>query len=109
VEKVVRGGSYVNQPFFARSVHRLSAVPTTTVNDGVVIGFRCAADVDANAANNALGGGQITIGGTQLPAIEGTLDPLQLGRLETPGNGGSVPGLPTLSVSGATPIATLLP
>lgn len=109
IDKVVRGGSYVNQPFFARTVHRLNLKPSETVNDGVVVGFRCAVDVDANAANNTLGGGQITIGGTQQPPIEGTLDPLQLGRLETPGNGGSAPGLPTLPASGATAIPTLLP
>jgi sulfatase modifying factor 1 len=40
-ERVIRGGSWDAKPFFARTVHRQSAPPTTT---GSWLGFRCAAD-----------------------------------------------------------------
>lgn len=106
LDKVIRGGSYVNQPFFARTVHRLSAAPSLSINDAVVVGFRCAADIDANAAGaNTLGGG-VTIGTTPLPPLQGTIDPLELGRIDNPGDGGSAPTLPA---AGATQIATLQP
>lgn len=108
IDKVIRGGSYVNQPFFARTVHRLNAGPALSINDNVVVGFRCAADIDANAANNTLGGQ--TIGTTPLPPLAGTIDPLELGRIDDPGTQeGSAPVVPTQPVAGATQIPTLAP
>lgn len=44
VDKVVRGGSWDAKPFFARSVHRQSAIPQ---GGYLWIGFRCAADIEA--------------------------------------------------------------
>jgi formylglycine-generating enzyme required for sulfatase activity len=96
IEKVVRGGSYVNQPFFARTMHRLSAVPSNTINSDIVIGFRCAADFDPNAAASAAGALPVIGATTPLPPLEGTLDPLELGRIDPGGAGGSAPALPTL-------------
>lgn len=43
VEKVVRGGSWDQPPFFARTVHRLSVRPDES---RLWLGFRCAADFD---------------------------------------------------------------
>lgn len=53
-EKVVRGGSWDAVPFFARSVHRQSKNPA---DQTTWIGFRCAADVNANAAQPGTAGG----------------------------------------------------
>ncbi|MBZ0281759.1 MAG: formylglycine-generating enzyme family protein [Anaerolineae bacterium] len=41
-QRVVRGGSWDSKPFFARSVHRQSADPSSTL---AWIGFRCVQDV----------------------------------------------------------------
>jgi formylglycine-generating enzyme required for sulfatase activity len=46
-ERVVRGGSWQDVPFFARAMHRQSQPPQTPTN---WIGFRCAADVVASPA-----------------------------------------------------------
>lgn len=46
VERSVRGGSWDQPPFFARTVHRLSERPDNTQ---LWIGFRCAADTDDSA------------------------------------------------------------
>ncbi|NJR12812.1 hypothetical protein HC776_02850 [bacterium] len=53
IEKVLRGGSWDARPFFARTVHRRSSFPSPDGNATLfprTIGFRCAADVDADAA-----------------------------------------------------------
>ncbi len=42
-QKVVRGGSWDAKPFFARTVHRQSFVPSQA---GAWLGFRCAADYE---------------------------------------------------------------
>lgn len=47
--KVVRGGSWADQPFFTRAVQRVDKDPT--VSD-LSIGFRCVADVTAASTNN---------------------------------------------------------
>lgn len=44
-QKVIRGGSWDAKPFFARSVHRQSLMPTQS---GAWLGFRCAADLEAS-------------------------------------------------------------
>ncbi len=59
-ERVVRGGSWDAVPFFARSVHRQSAVPN---GSEPWLGFRCATDEESglNGSQGATGntGGQI--------------------------------------------------
>lgn len=53
IEKVVRGGSWPDVPFFSRSVHRQSWQPT---EPAPWIGFRCAASVQATTNNPASSG-----------------------------------------------------
>lgn len=47
-DKVVRGGSWADQPFFARAVHRMNLDPTKYL---LSIGFRCAAAAATAGAN----------------------------------------------------------
>jgi formylglycine-generating enzyme required for sulfatase activity len=42
-DRVIRGGSWDNPPFFARSVHRMNARPEET---SLAVGFRCADDFE---------------------------------------------------------------
>ncbi len=46
-ERVVRGGSWADQPFFARAVQRTSKAPA---DHSLSIGFRCAANPDSGAS-----------------------------------------------------------
>ncbi len=60
-QKVVRGGSWDNPPFFARAVHRQSFAPTTA---STTIGFRCAANGAANGTSGSTNPGTGTGGNT---------------------------------------------
>ncbi|MCU0474724.1 MAG: SUMF1/EgtB/PvdO family nonheme iron enzyme [Anaerolineae bacterium] len=105
IDRVVRGGSYADRPFFSRSVHRLNRAPDQRLP---YLGFRCAADADSAGAATAAGG---AIAPTALPAnpgasspldvpafsVTGTVDPLSLGALSTsaPAAGPTLPPAPT--------------
>jgi len=67
-QKVVRGGSWDEIPFFARAVQRQSHEPGLPTAS---IGFRCAADGTANSGGTSNGG---TTGGAP-PAAKATLAP----------------------------------
>lgn len=76
-QKVVRGGSWDNPPFFARAVHRQSFSPTVA---SATIGFRCAADGAANkTGGSGSGANPTTSGGSSgtaaTPTKKGTLVP----------------------------------
>lgn len=75
-EKVLRGGSFGSVPFFARTVHRRSnspAPPRPTDTFPRTVGFRCGADLGADA-----------------PVAGSGLDPATLGS-SIPAEGGVVP------------------
>jgi formylglycine-generating enzyme required for sulfatase activity len=58
-QKVLRGGSFNALPFFARTYHRQAEFPAPERADSTYplwVGFRCAANGDATAANAASGG-----------------------------------------------------
>lgn len=81
LEKTVRGGSWDAVPFFARTVHRQHWFPLPDSNTDPFprwVGFRCAADLDSNAA--------------VAPAI---VDPATLGT-NTQNVTPNVPGVPTI-------------
>ncbi len=106
-ERVVRGGSWDAVPFFARAVHRQSAVP----NDSEPwLGFRCAA-----APQTGLNGAQGATGNTdsQIPAPPVTPD---TGGIVLPGDAiappaGGAGAVPTLNPTGAEeqPLPTTAP
>jgi formylglycine-generating enzyme required for sulfatase activity len=92
-ERVLRGGSWDQPPFFSRSVHRLSGVP----NDFILwAGFRCAADLDTSSSSTApnTASNNQAIGGTTPLAITGTPDASNLGLAPNQGSGNSAPTLP---------------
>lgn len=114
VDRVTRGGSWADHPFFARAVHRQHFPPQ---NDYATVGFRCAADLDTLQPQTG-GGVPATIGsgttgdGSFVVPPGATLDPLQLGTLDNGSTGGSAPQLPTAPGANAAPtesIATLQP
>lgn len=74
-EKVVRGGSWPDVPFFSRSVHRQSRVPTAVEP---WLGFRCAATIQENAAGIAPSGIDPASLGSEIDTVGGapTLNPL---------------------------------
>lgn len=84
-QRVVRGGSWDNPPFFARAVHRLSGDPAGFY---IWVGFRCAADLEASAPAASNNTGATTSGATNTP------DPALLGQIIPTPTGGSVPQLP---------------
>lgn len=51
-ERAIRGGSWDNPPFFARTVHRMSLAPD---QQRIWLGFRCAADAETPAAPGQTG------------------------------------------------------
>jgi formylglycine-generating enzyme required for sulfatase activity len=121
-EKVVRGGSWPDVPFFARTVHRQSNRPGDPT---AWIGFRCAADAEGTG-NQSLGAqSNLPIGAEPIvqPTQQGVVDPSTLGQTVPPAGdegdlGNSAPTLappptriaPTPLPGGeATPIATLVP
>lgn len=100
VERVMRGGSYAFRPFFARSVHRLSASPD---NRTAYSGFRCAADdsssggIDTNSVTPLSNPGSTSL---DVPAFQppaGTLDPANLGSIGSATTGAQ----PTLAATPA--------
>ena len=93
--RVIRGGSWDNPPFFARSVHRQDFAP----NDGTpFIGFRCAADPETTTPGNAS-----AQGGGVLPGIVPSPDPSLLGVQPTQGPIDAAPTLPPIVIPTATP------
>lgn len=73
LQRVVRGGSWDALPFFARTVHRQSYFPVPDSNTAEFprwIGFRCAADANAN-----------------IPASSGGVNPATLGTDASGGDG----------------------
>ncbi|MBI5668693.1 MAG: SUMF1/EgtB/PvdO family nonheme iron enzyme [Chloroflexi bacterium] len=95
-EKVVRGGSWDAVPFFARSVHRQSRNPADQTS---WIGFRCAADVNASAAQPGAASGNTPL---SLPTQSGTNEE------ETTANSQpTLPAPPPVATTG--PLPTLPP
>jgi hypothetical protein len=68
-DKVIRGGSWDNPPFFARTVHRMNQPPTSVY---LWLGFRCAADADVPQGNTTGGAAGNLFIGTPNPATLGT-------------------------------------
>jgi formylglycine-generating enzyme required for sulfatase activity len=98
-EKSIRGGSWDNPPFFARTVHRLSAPPD---QQRIWVGFRCAADAETPDAPGQTG---VNVGNltpqVNVPPVNSTADE------ETTSNSQpTLPPLPTARSSGgqATPL-----
>lgn len=113
VDRVVRGGSWPDQPFFARSVHRQHFAPE---RDFPFVGFRCAADLSSlqpQGVQDTLGAPG-TLGSDFSVPDDGQIDPLELGTLggSTGGSGGTTGGsAPLLPTAPPAPesIATLQP
>lgn len=124
-EKVVRGGSWPDVPFFSRTVHRQSQRPG---NPTAWIGFRCAADNEATRVNpGSAADPNLPIGAA--PIVQPTqpvIDPATLGQQVPSGGidegdfGNSAPTLaprptrlvPTVAPAGgdsSAPPATLVP
>jgi serine/threonine-protein kinase len=99
-EKVVRGGSWPDVPFFARTVHRQSQRPGDPT---AWIGFRCAADPEGAVSNTPASGIDTTlpIGAAPIvqPTQQGAVDPATLGTNVQPagGNEGDLGSQPTLA------------
>jgi formylglycine-generating enzyme required for sulfatase activity len=102
-QKVIRGGNWADNPFFARSMHRISAAPT---QETATVGFRCAADAQDPASTLGTTGTTGTTGGSlgnaTFEAPVGTPDPSSLGVIGgSTETGGAAPTLapatPTLS------------
>jgi len=100
VQKVLRGGSWDALPFFARTVHRQSWPPAPdNLNETYPrwIGFRCAADADANNVPV-----NPDTDGADPPALDNTIP--ATGVATTPE---SIPGLPPTNAppeAQATPV-----
>ena len=121
-EKVVRGGSWPDVPFFSRTVHRQSQRPGDPT---AWLGFRCASDPESAADLQTLGTqNNQPIGAAPITEpTQGTVDPATLGQTGSPAGdegdlGNSAPTLaprptrlaPTPLPGGeATPAATLVP
>jgi len=88
-QKVLRGGSWNTFPFYARTVHRQSWLPVPdrpSDNYPRWTGFRCAADIDPNAAATSSG-----------------VDPATLGLANQPTDTtNAAPALPTPDEAGGT-------
>jgi len=100
VDRVIRGGSWADHPFFARTVHRQHFPPA---NDYATVGFRCVADLETLTPQTDT---TTTTGSDTFATPQsGTVDPLSLGAIggSTP-TGGAAPQLPTAPV-----VATLQP
>ncbi|MCU0466097.1 MAG: SUMF1/EgtB/PvdO family nonheme iron enzyme [Anaerolineae bacterium] len=108
IDRVIRGGSFADRPFFARAVHRMHEppVPNGTGFLGFV-GFRCAADPDPALQGNTTAPGTTTTnpgttnpGGATSPlnvpafSVTGTVDPASLGAIGTPSGAAGSPTLP---------------
>jgi iron(II)-dependent oxidoreductase len=92
--KVIRGGSWDNPPFFARTVHRQDFAP----NDGTpFIGFRCAADAAAAPVNAGAQGSSLLPGAVPSP------DPALLGAPTAANN--AAPTLPPRAPTATPPVA----
>lgn len=103
VDRGIRGGSWADHPFFARTVHRQHFPPA---NDYATVGFRCVADPDTLTPQI-----DTSTGGAFATPQSGTVDPLNLGAIggSTP-TGGAAPQLPTAPVTPTTGVvATLQP
>ncbi len=93
-QKVHRGGNWAYNPFYARTMHRLSANPG---DESPTIGFRCAADAEDPASSLGTTGSTGTtgsIGNVTLEAPVGTPDPANLGVIGSSTE--PVGGAPTL-------------
>ncbi|MBC8171683.1 MAG: hypothetical protein H7X77_08415, partial [Anaerolineae bacterium] len=108
-EKVIRGGNWADNPFFARTVHRQAANPanpgTTRAELAVLTGFRCAKNDDQPASS--LPG---STGDALATTPAGTPDPASLGVIGTTPDGGGAPTLPPAPTSeNVTAIPSLPP
>jgi formylglycine-generating enzyme required for sulfatase activity len=98
-EKVIRGGNWADNPFFARTVHRQYANPANPGNPrpelAVLTGFRCASDI-VDPASSLAGGDTGAAGGTTpgFTPPAGTPDPSSLGVVATAADSGGAPTLP---------------
>jgi formylglycine-generating enzyme required for sulfatase activity len=100
-QRVIRGGSWDNPPFFARSVHRLSGDPAGFY---LWAGFRCADDrQEASAAPSGSSVSNPPAASSDTLALTGTPDPALLGQNPPQGSANSQPTLPLI------PTATLPP
>lgn len=93
-QKVYRGGTWADNPFYARTMHRLSAAPDA---DEPTIGFRCAADEQLPASSlgsTTTGGTTGSLSNTTLETPVGTPDPANLGVIGgSTDTGGAAPTL----------------
>jgi len=101
INRVVRGGSFADRPFFARSVQRTDRAPDQRLP---FIGFRCA----SNEASTSLDGAALTSpnattttgSGASSPLtappflVTGTVDAALLGAITTPVGEGASPTMP---------------
>jgi formylglycine-generating enzyme required for sulfatase activity len=111
--RVVRGGNYAYNLFFARAVHRLNRRPG---EDFANVGFRCADDAVEEPAStiNDTGANTTTQGTTDTQAgftpAAGTPDPASLGVIDSATEESSAPTLPAAPTSAVTtPIPSLPP
>jgi formylglycine-generating enzyme required for sulfatase activity len=100
-QKVVRGGNWAFNPFFARTMQRIYAAPDSKEP---TVGFRCAADaqVPATTLGNTTTDTTGSLGNTVFETPVGTPDPANLGVIgSSTETGGAAPTLaaatPTLS------------
>ncbi|MBC8098983.1 MAG: SUMF1/EgtB/PvdO family nonheme iron enzyme [Armatimonadetes bacterium] len=100
--RVVRGGNWAFNPFFARVVQRLDRVPG---EDFPTIGFRCAADVQQPASS--LGDSAVAATGVTPPL--GTPDPAALGVIGDNNANAGAPTLPAVGITPTTPAVNITP
>jgi hypothetical protein len=100
INRVVRGGSFADRPFFARSVHRVDRAPDLRQP---YVGFRCAATESSTSLDGVTplnDTGSTTTGGPTSPltvptfSAVGTVDPASLGAITTTQNANTLPTIP---------------
>lgn len=98
INRVVRGGSFADRPFFARSVHRLDRAPDQRQ---AYVGFRCAADESSTTLDGSIPSNTTTTGGSGATSplgvptfsVSGEVDPASLGAINTPDGSNTAPTL----------------
>ena len=104
INRVVRGGSFADRPFFARSVQRTDRAPDQRLP---FIGFRCASDESSTTLDSTIlttPNTTNTTGGAASPltvpafSVTGTVDPASLGAISTPDGSGASPTLPPTQI-----------
>ncbi len=103
INRVVRGGSFADRPFFARSVQRTDRAPDQRFP---FVGFRCASNEESPSLDGAGLPSNTTTntGGATSPlsvpafSVTGTVDPASLGAIATADTGGALPTLPPTQI-----------